>query len=106
MGFATFLLRKSCKEPKRSPAQFRRIACGLAQGGFSWAIFFAGTGPSNEAFQVAQHIHVEAVTPEVEAFFDRYIHDCEARFMAMGMDEYAFNGIGIAKFRTVYKSSA
>lgn len=58
------------------------------------------------AFEVAQHINVEAVTPEVETFFDRYIHDSEAGFMAMGMDEYAFNGIGIAKFRTVYKGNA
>ena len=58
------------------------------------------------AFEVAQQIDVEAVTPEVEAFFDRYIHDSEAGFMAMGMDEYAFNGIGITKFRTVYKGSA
>ena len=58
------------------------------------------------AFEVAQHINVEAVTPEVETFFDRYIHDSVAGFMAMGMDEYAFNGIGITKFRTVYKGNA
>lgn len=57
------------------------------------------------ALEVAQSIHVESVTPEIEAFFERYIHDSEAGFMALDMNEYAYNGIGIVKFRTVYKGN-
>jgi hypothetical protein len=57
------------------------------------------------AFEVAQCIRVEAVTLEIETFFDRYIHDSEAGFIDMGMNEYEYNGIGIVKFRTVYKGN-
>lgn len=59
----------------------------------------------DHAFEVAQSIRVESVTPEIQTFFDRYIHDSEAGFIAMGMNEYAYNGIGIVKFRTVYKGN-
>jgi len=35
----------------------------------------------------------------------RYVHDSMAGFISMGMNEYASNGIGIAKFRTVFKGN-
>lgn len=55
--------------------------------------------------EVAKRIDVHAVTSEIEGFFDRYIHDSMAGFMDMKMDEYDRNGIGIAKFRTVFKGN-
>lgn len=55
------------------------------------------------AVEVAKRIDVHAVKPEVEQFFDRYLHDSMAGFIDMGMDEYALNGIGLVKFRTVFK---
>jgi hypothetical protein len=64
-----------------------------------------GKNPMQHAFEVAEHICVEDVTPEVERFFERYVHDSEAGFIDMGMDEYARNGIGFVKFRTVFRGN-
>jgi hypothetical protein len=61
--------------------------------------------PQQCAIQVAKRIDVHAVNPEVEQFFDRYVHDSMAGFIDMGMDEYALNGIGFVKFRTVFKGN-
>jgi len=55
------------------------------------------------AIQVAKRIDVRTVKPGIEKFFDQYVHDSMAGFMAMKMDEYEKNGIGIVKFRTVFK---
>ena len=55
------------------------------------------------AIRVAKQLDARSVTPEMEAFFDRYIHDSMAGFIDMGMDEYQMNSIGILKFRTVFK---
>jgi hypothetical protein len=56
-------------------------------------------------YQVAKAIDTKKLTPEIETFFDKYIHDSMAGFIAMGMNEYQFNGIGIVKFRSVYKGN-
>jgi hypothetical protein len=55
--------------------------------------------------RVAKQLDARSVTPEMEAFFDRYIHDSMAGFIDMGMDEYQMNSIGILKFRTVFKGN-
>jgi hypothetical protein len=64
-----------------------------------------GKNPMQHAFEVAQSIRLEAVSPEVETFFERYVHDSQAGFIDMGMDEYKRNGIGFVKFRTVFKGN-
>jgi hypothetical protein len=56
-------------------------------------------------YEVAKSINVARVSPEIEHFFDGYIHDSMAGFIDMGMDEYMLNGIGIMKFRSVYKGN-
>lgn len=61
--------------------------------------------PETHAINVAKRIDVRTVTPEVEQFFDRYIHDSMAGFVDMGMNEYKLNGIGLVKFRTVFKGN-
>lgn len=67
---------------------------------------FVATGktPMQHAYDVAQSIRLEAVTPEIETFFNRYIHDSEAGFID-SLDEYDRNGIGFVKFRTVFKGN-
>lgn len=57
------------------------------------------------AIRVAKQLDARSVTPEMETFFDRYIHDSMAGFIDMGMDEYQMNSIGILKFRTVFKGN-
>ncbi len=57
------------------------------------------------AIRVAKKLDARSVTPEMEVFFDRYIHDSMAGFIDMGMDEYQMNNIGILKFRTVFKGN-
>lgn len=54
------------------------------------------------AIQVAKRIDTHAIKPGIEHFFDRYIHDSMAGFIDK-INEYGANGIGIVKFRTVYK---
>lgn len=54
---------------------------------------------------VARGIDTRAVTLEIETFFDRYLHDSMAGFIGMGMNEFALNHIGFAKFRTVFKGN-
>jgi len=57
------------------------------------------------AIEVAKRIDAKAVTTEMEVFFDKYIHDSMAGFIDMGMNEYKLNGIGLTKFRTVFKGN-
>jgi len=52
--------------------------------------------------EVAQAMDVSKVTPEVEAFLESNVHDSMAGFMKQ-LDEYQRNGIGLVKFRTVFK---
>ena len=54
---------------------------------------------------IAKRIDMTSVKPGVENFFNRYLHDSMAGFIDMGMDEYKMNGIGFAKFRTVFKGN-
>lgn len=54
--------------------------------------------------EVAQAIDVSKVTPEVEAFLESNVHDSMAGFMKQ-LDEYKRNGIGLVKFRTVFKGN-
>ena len=55
--------------------------------------------------EVAERINVLDVSPAIERFCERYIHDSMAGFIGMGLDEYAANNIGIVKFRTVFKGN-
>lgn len=57
------------------------------------------------AINVAKQIDTQAVRPEMEVFFDNYIHDSMAGFIDMGMNEYKLNNIGLTKFRTVFKGN-
>ena len=57
------------------------------------------------AVQVAKSINTQTVKPGIEQFFDHYIHDSMAGFIGFGMPEYKFNGIGIVKFRSVFKGN-
>lgn len=61
--------------------------------------------PERHAIAVAKRINVSAVKSGVERFFDRYVHDSMAGFIDMGMNEYKLNGIGLVKFRTVFKGN-
>lgn len=60
--------------------------------------------PEKHAINVAKRINVKSVTPEIERFFDAYIHDSMAGFIEQ-LDEYKSNGIGLCKFRTVFKGN-
>ena len=57
------------------------------------------------AIQVAKRIDTHAIKPGIENFFDHYIHDSMAGFIGFGMPEYKYNGIGIVKFRSVFKGN-
>ena len=54
--------------------------------------------------EVAQAMDVSKVTPEVEAFLESNVHDSMAGFIKQ-LDEYQRNGIGLMKFRTVFKGN-
>lgn len=60
---------------------------------------------ARQAVAVAKSINVGSVKPEIEQFFDHYLHDSVAGFIGKNMNEYAFNGMGLAKFRTVFKGN-
>lgn len=54
---------------------------------------------------VARSIDENKVTDAVEALFDMFVHDSMAGFIDMGVNEYKFNNMGLAKFRTVFKGN-
>lgn len=54
--------------------------------------------------EVAETIDVSKLTPEVEAFLEANVHDSMAGFMKQ-LNEYRLNGIGLVKFRTVFKGN-
>jgi Uncharacterized alpha/beta hydrolase domain (DUF2235) len=56
------------------------------------------------AVQVAQSIDVNKVTLGIETYLDHFIHDSMAGFMEQ-LDEFGWNGIGIVRFRTVFKGN-
>lgn len=63
------------------------------------------SGKDRQLLEVARRMEVKRVTPAVEAFFDGYVHDSMAGFMQMGVNEYNLNGMGLSKFRTVFKGN-
>lgn len=64
------------------------------------------TTPIKEAsaVAVAKSIDPRKVTTDIEQFFDHYIHDSMAGFIEK-LDEFKWNGLGIVKFRTVFKGN-
>jgi Uncharacterized alpha/beta hydrolase domain (DUF2235) len=56
------------------------------------------------AVEVAKSIDIGKLTPAVEHLFDHYLHDSMAGFMKE-LDEFKWNGLGIVRFRTVYKGN-
>jgi hypothetical protein len=93
--------------PSRAAEIAWRIVPGVAQVLDGIALFnkYQKKLSFEYALEVANSINLEKVTPEVETFFDNYIHDSMAGFIGFGMDEFKYNGIGIVKFRTIYKST-
>ncbi|MFN3295677.1 T6SS phospholipase effector Tle1-like catalytic domain-containing protein [Caldimonas sp.] len=65
----------------------------------------AGLQPSRAdryVYEVVEYMLASPVAPEVEHFFDHYVHDSMAGFKEQ-LNEYAKNGIGFVKFRTVFQ---
>jgi len=58
--------------------------------------------PDKHTIAVAKRIDVQALTPDIERFFEHYLHDSMAGFSEK-LNEYTKNGIGFVKFRTVFK---
>lgn len=54
---------------------------------------------------VAESIDLSRLTPEVESFLESCVHDSMAGAIGEGIDEFTLNGIGLAKFRTVFKGN-
>ena len=83
-------------DPGEAAVRYRKF---LAAAGLSPSL------PDRHLFEVAERINVLDVSPAIERFCERYIHDSMAGFIGMGLDEYAANNIGIVKFRTVFKGN-
>ena len=62
------------------------------------------TSRETTAVEVAKSIDVRKVTPGVQHFLDHYIHDSMAGFREK-LDEFRWNGIGIVRFRNVFKGN-
>lgn len=59
-------------------------------------------------YTVADAIRPQSLTPEIEEFLGNYVHDSMAGFIEMGgnwTNEYAINGLGILKFRKIFKGN-
>ena len=56
-------------------------------------------------YEIARRISLCRLTPAIETFCSRYVHDSMAGFINFGMDEYSKNGLGLAKYRTVFKGN-
>lgn len=66
-----------------------------------------GTDAANQMrCEVAAGIDPEALSPGMEALFGNYLHDSVAGFCSWGINEFAYNGLGLFKYRTVYKGDA
>lgn len=114
----SFISRLSCLTPYFDPAKPRSVREKAAlspafdpvkSAELHEKMLKASGLPSSTAdmhtIAVAKRIDTKVLTPEMDAFFDRYIHDSMAGFIDMGMNEYKMNGIGITKFRTVFKGN-
>jgi hypothetical protein len=59
-------------------------------------------------YTMADAIHPKNLTPEIEEFLGNYVHDSMAGFIEMGgnwTNEYKINGLGILKFRQIFKGN-
>lgn len=56
-------------------------------------------------YDIVEHMDVGGLTPNIEAMCGKYIHDSMAGFINFGMNEYLLNGLGLGKFRTVFKGN-
>lgn len=59
-------------------------------------------------YTMADSIHPQNVTPEIENFLGTYVHDSMAGFIDMGgasTNEFLINGLGILKFRKIFKGN-
>jgi len=54
--------------------------------------------------EVAEAIDISKVTHDIEVFLESHVHDSMAGFMKQ-LDEFKRNGIGLAKFRTVFSGN-
>ncbi len=58
---------------------------------------------NRQLYKVAASIDVSKLTPAIESMLENYVHDSMAGFIDMKMNEYALNGMGIMKFRHIFK---
>jgi hypothetical protein len=62
---------------------------------------------------MADAINTEKLNPTIEEFLGNYVHDSMAGFIEMGekipggfwTNEYEINGLGILKFRKIFKGN-
>ena len=66
---------------------------------------FKSTYAENLTYDIADRINLHALTPAIENLCANYIHDSMAGFINFGVNEFALNGLGIAKFRAVFKGN-
>ena len=66
---------------------------------------FKATYAENLTYDIADRINLNALTPAIENLCANYIHDSMAGFINFGVNEFALNGLGIAKFRAVFKGN-
>lgn len=58
--------------------------------------------PETDPKEVATAIDTRRLTPAIESFLEKYVHDSMAGFIDDGVNEAQLNGIGLLKFRTLY----
>ncbi|TDR80105.1 T6SS phospholipase effector Tle1-like catalytic domain-containing protein [Paludibacterium purpuratum] len=58
--------------------------------------------PETDPKTVAAAMDTRHLTPAIESFLEKYVHDSMAGFIADSVNEAKYNGIGLFKFRTVY----
>lgn len=59
-------------------------------------------------YTMADAINPQSLSPAIEEFLGNYVHDSMAGFIEMGGDftnEYKINGLGILKFRKIFKGN-
>lgn len=59
--------------------------------------------PETDPVNVATSMDLRRLTPAIEHFLESYIHDSMAGFIEDKVDETSLNGIGLFKFRALYK---
>ncbi|WP_155401883.1 T6SS phospholipase effector Tle1-like catalytic domain-containing protein [Chromobacterium violaceum] len=58
--------------------------------------------PETDPKKVAATMNIRLLTPAIENFLEKYIHDSMAGFIGDGVNEAKINQIGLLKFRTLY----